>query len=94
MPNGTPDAATTFEVTDFRMAGFLLARGAKFTGTTVNPKQEVVFLFDNRPNGGMTASDLLNEYPGSAEQKYDAACRTMHDFVKMTVPKYKGRGDR
>lgn len=92
MPNGSTDAADTFEVTDFRMAGFLLVRGARFKGTTMNAKQEVVFVFDTSlPSGGGMVIDVVNQYPGSAEQKYDAACRTMHDFVKMVIPKYKVR---
>lgn len=76
------DAEVT--VTDFRMAGFLLARGAKFLGTMVNDRKETVFRF----NG--TATEMVNEYPGSAEQKYDAACRSMHDFTKMNLQRKAG----
>ncbi len=62
---------------DFRMAGFLVARDVTLKGTEQNDKGEVVFLFD------ASANAVLHEYPGSPEQRYDAACRTMHDFVRM-----------
>ena len=75
-------------LTDFRLAGFLVARGAKFQGTDINDRQEVVFIFANEEN---VAQDLLNQYPGSSEQKYDAACKTMHDFVKVASQAKKRR---
>lgn len=72
-------------ITDFRLAGFLVARGASFNGTEINNKGEVVFYFRSEiPNSADSAIDILNRYPGSPEQKYDAACKTMHDFVKVT----------
>jgi hypothetical protein len=72
-------------ITDFRLAGFLVARGAVFVGTEVNSKGEVVFMFSSQnPASGESAVELLNKYPGSSEQRYDAACKTMHDFVKVT----------
>lgn len=74
-----------FDITDFRMAGFLMARGVPFLRTEINVRGEVVFIFDNRPNKeGRNAQTMLHLYPNSPEQKYDAACRTMHDMVKMT----------
>lgn len=75
-------------LTDFRLAGFLVARGAKFQGTDINDRQEVVFIFDNTEN---VAQDFLNQYPGSPEQRYDAACKTMHDFVKVASQSKKRR---
>lgn len=63
------------------MAGFLLARGISFVSTEIKGKQ-VVFIFDNEEE---RASKALNEYPNSAEQKYDSACKTMHDLVKVTL---------
>jgi len=82
------------QITDFRMAGFLLSRGARFKKAEVRGQgDEVVFCFDNTPNGtGISAEDLLNQYPGSAEQQYDSACRTMHDFVKVTQDRHRKRG--
>lgn len=82
------DVGEQLEITDFRLAGFLVARGAKFTSTSTNVKNEVMFIFDNRPNkDGLTAVGILHMFPGSPEQQYDAACRTMHDLVKMLVPR-------
>lgn len=75
-------------LTDFRLAGFLVARGVKFQGTDINDRQEVVFIFDNDEN---VAQDTLNQYPGSSEQQYDAACKTMHDFVKVASQAKKRR---
>ena len=67
------------ELTDFRLAGFLVARNVPFKGTMVNAKQEVVFLF------GEGAECMLAQYPGSPEWRYDSACRTMHDLVKLAL---------
>lgn len=68
-----------FRLTDFRLAGFLSARGVPLLKAELNGKREVVFLF------GPGAQDLLASYPGSPEQKYDAACKAMHDVVKVTL---------
>lgn len=67
-------------LTDFRMAGFLVARGFSLSGTEVNRRGEVVFLFDNA-NGEV--KKMLTSYPNSDECRYDSACRTMHDLVKV-----------
>jgi len=72
------------KITDFRLAGFLVARGAKFLGTDTNPKGEVVFSFC-ADQGGKSASIILNQYPGSPEQSYDSSCKTMHDLVKVAL---------
>jgi len=66
-------------LTDFRLAGFLLARGIRFLRTEERDSGDVAFVFDNTKE---VASNCLNEYPNSHEQKYDSACKTMHDFVK------------
>jgi len=63
------------------MAGFLVAREVAFVGTDVNHRGEVVFIFGNATDP--KARDVVNRYPGSPEQKYDSACRTMHDLVKV-----------
>ena len=70
---------TTLKITDFRMAGFLLSRDVAFLGTE-SDGGDVVFVFDDAEG---TASSMLDRYPGSAEHKYDAACKTMHDLVKI-----------
>lgn len=72
------------QLTDFRLAGFLVARGAKFLGTSKNERREVVFSFDD--SDGLT-SKLLTEYPMSPEQRYDASCKTMYDLVKVELKK-------
>ena len=72
------------KITDFRLAGFLVSRGAKFLGTDTNPKGEVVFTFCDEPSES-SATTLLNQYPGSSEQSYDSACKTMHDLVKVAL---------
>jgi hypothetical protein len=74
-------------LTDFRMAGFLVARGASFKGTDTNGKNEVVFRFEDSDG---TATEILNQYPGSPEHTYDSACKTMHDFVKMAIRRRPG----
>lgn len=71
-------------LTDFRMAGFLLVKGYAFLGTYTNDKEEVVFRFRS------DTADPLVAYPGSAEQRYDSACRVMHDMVKVQVRKKRG----
>lgn len=70
------------ELTDFRLAGFLVARGAKFLGTSKNERREVVFSFDD--TDGATTK-ILTEYPTSPEQRYDASCKTMYDLVKVEL---------
>tara|TARA_R110002153_G_scaffold82744_2_gene208616 strand:- start:330 stop:563 length:234 start_codon:yes stop_codon:yes gene_type:complete len=72
------------ELTDFRLAGYLIAKGAKFLGTTKNDRREVVFSFDDSAG---EATQLLTEYPTSLEQRYDASCKTMYDLVKVELKK-------
>jgi hypothetical protein len=76
------ETQTLLRLTDFRMAGFLSVRKAVLHGTEVNARREVVFLFEDA-KGEATA--LLTSFPSSQEQKYDAACRAMHDLVKMVL---------
>lgn len=75
------DNGMALKITDFRMAGFLLSRGAEFLSTEVRGKQ-VVFVFSDSDG---KARKILNSYPNSAEQKYDSACKTMHDMVKIAL---------
>ena len=72
------------QLTDFRLAGFLVSRGAKFLGTSKNDRREVVFSFDD--TDGVTTR-ILTEYPASPEQRYDASCKTMYDLVKVELKK-------
>ena len=69
------------KITDFRMAGFLISRGALFLRTEEKGRQ-IVFIFDDEDS---TATDLLHKYPNSDEQKYDSACKTMHDLVRTIL---------
>lgn len=80
------EAEEEFRITDFRMAGFLLVRGVRFMRTSMDEKGEVSFVFQAE---GRKAADTLNEYPGSAEQRYDAACKTMHDFTRLKIANQK-----
>ena len=72
------------ELTDFRLAGFLVARGATFLGTSKNSRGEVVFSFDDEDG---SATKALTAYPSSPEQRYDASCKTMYDLVKVELKK-------
>lgn len=67
------------KVTDFRVAGFLLARDCKFLRTEMKGTQ-VVFVFED---DNAESTEVLNSYPNSAERKYDSACKTMHNMVKI-----------
>lgn len=70
------------KITDFRLAGFLVARGASFQGTEINAKGDVVFCFSDDDG---QATEIMNQYPGSPEQAYDSACRTMFNFVRIAI---------
>lgn len=71
-------------IKDYRLSAFLVSRGVQYTRTEVNDRNEVVFIFE-----GKEASELLDQFPHSAEQRYDAACKTLLDLVKV---KLKSRG--
>jgi len=75
-------------LTDFRMVGFLVARGLALAGTAVDERNDVVFYFDD---GEGQATALLNQFPGSPEQVYDSSCKTMFDFVRQKQ-KQRDRG--
>ena len=72
------------ELTDFRLAGYLVARGAKFLGTSKNDRREVVFSFDDSDG---EATRILTAYPTSVEQRYDSSCKTMYLLVKVELKK-------
>lgn len=79
-----------FCLTDFRQAGFLLSRGASFRGITRNSNHETVFIFKGVLEDGSATAELFYKYPGSIEQRYDAACKSMHDCVKIDKnPNYR-----
>ena len=83
-----PDLDRSIQITDFRMAGFLVARGCTFAGTTVDQKGDTLFVFKCTP-GAPDPQEVLPMYPMSDEWRYDAACRSMHDFVKIQQAKSK-----
>jgi len=66
-------------VTDFRVAGYLLAKDCPFIRTEIRGSQ-VVFVFNDEDS---ISTEVLNSYPNSAERKYDSACKTMHDMVRI-----------
>ena len=80
-------------ITDFRMAGFMASRGAKFLGTEVlRGKKVVVFIFSGVTNNGcLSAKELLSAYPGSEEERYDASCRSMQAMVRMALENESGK---
>lgn len=63
------------------MAGYLVSKGANFLRTEERGKQ-IVFVFDNEND---QATNILNTYPSSDEQRYDSACKTMHDLVRIAI---------
>lgn len=66
-------------LTDFRLAGFLVARNQVLARTEVNSKNEVVFVFS------LDALAILDQFSGSPEQQYDHACKAMHKLVRATL---------
>ncbi len=81
---------TFFELTDFRLAGFLLSHGCLFKGVVEVGRGEVAFQFGPGENA-QQPEEILTLYPGSVEYKHDAACRAMHDFTKLANQKNRRR---
>ena len=71
--------STNIRLTDFRLAGFLVARGQKLLSTEINQKREVVFVFE------LGAFEILAQFPGSPEQTYDTSCKAMHGMVRAAL---------
>lgn len=71
-------------LTDFRLAGFLVSRGVTLLRTSKNNKGEVIFTFDD--SDGLATKTLMS-FPNSPEQRYDSACKTMYDLVKVELRK-------
>lgn len=69
-------------LTDFRLAGFLVARRVPLLQTAINEKNEVVFFFNDEDR---QATQCVTSFPGSPEQVYDAACKAMFDLVKASL---------
>lgn len=63
-----------YETPDYRLAGFLLARGVEHKGTRREGKR-TIFIFEG-PEA--FTERLIDEFPGSAERRYDGACKAMH----------------
>lgn len=78
--------AKDLTLTDFRMAAFLVARGAKFLGAQANGGPEVEFYFDTGEDGRHPEA-ILAEYPGSPEHRYESANQLMLGFVRMAQRK-------
>lgn len=73
------DAPIVLELTNFRLAGFLVARGLKLAGPTFKRRNQTVYPFDDTSG---IATKLATEYVDSAEQRYDVACTTMHQLIR------------
>lgn len=70
------------EVSDYRLAGFLKARGVPYSGT----KREgriCFFLFDG--DEGIDA--LIDSFAGSPEVKYDVECQSLCAIARTRRPK-------
>lgn len=65
-------ATTVLHISDFRMAGFLIACGAKFVGTVMGDKSEVLLGFDDVVlDDGIaivTEKGLLNTLSGTKDE--------------------------
>ena len=76
-------------LTDFRMAGFMVARGAKLLKvetSSADATGEVTFVFATlSTNGTPPAEELMMAFPGSPEERYDAACRTMQTMLRLAL---------
>lgn len=77
-----------FQTTDYRVAGFLHARGIPWKGTEFNGRNEMVFKFDDKDGAATSAA---NQYPKSAETQYDDACRMFASMAKAaSIPSTRG----
>lgn len=77
-----------FQTTDYRVAGFLHARGVPWRGTEFNQRREMVFKFEDK-NG--VATSTANQYPKSPEVQYDDACRMFASMAKAaSIPSERG----
>ena len=68
-------------IKDFRMVGFLIARGIKFNDLRVDVKGDVEFSFVQDAH----TLSMMAEYPNSPEFRYDSSCRVVHDIVKSKL---------
>lgn len=68
-------------IKDFRMVGFLVARGIKFNDLRVDLKGDVEFSFVQDTQ----TLAMMTEYPNSPEFRYDSSCRVVHDIVKSKL---------
>jgi hypothetical protein len=68
-------------IKDFRMVGFLVARGIKFNDLRIDLKGDVEFSFEQDSQTLAT----ITEYPNSPEFRYDSSCRLVHDLVKSKL---------
>lgn len=73
------DKTPTLRTSDFRMAGYVRAHGGEMVTVEKGDRGQTVFVF-NDDDGA--ASRLVAQYPGSAEERYDAMCRTMLNLTK------------
>ena len=81
--------ADVVRLTDFRMAGFLVSRGARFIRVETSSGDqtgEVTFVFaELSSNGTPPAEELLMAFPGSLEERDDAACRSMQTMLRLAL---------
>ena len=72
-----------YQITDFRLAGYLNLHGAILLRSIPGTKDDVVFVFAHQTKDGQDIQDLIMQYPVSPECRYDAACRAMMEVVRV-----------
>ena len=79
-----------YQITDFRLAGYLALHGAVLLRTQIGSKpDEVVFVFASQTKEQEDLQHWILQYPTSLECRYDASCRAMMDVVRIF--KLRGR---
>jgi hypothetical protein len=71
-----------FWLKDYRLAGYLVAKGFPIAGTRVDSRNDVELGFDDV---GEKVSSALQGYPGSVEHRYDTSCKSVHDLIRLKL---------
>lgn len=72
-----------YETPDYRLAGFLEARGVTFKGTRREGRR-TIFVFEGEER---FVDRLIDEFPSSSERRYDGACKSMHALTCVKRPR-------
>lgn len=68
-------------IKDFRVVGFLTARGIKFTELRFDSRGDVEFSFAENSE----LLSLMLDYSTSPEFKYDSTCKVINDIIKSKI---------